>query len=172
MENGPDIKIRLPFAYVAPSSPLREATAQSKGWEIRMHKISCLAVMCSPNIGPFIYWGLSSRQPGSELGSSGGDPRKGRRERGKEARCFLETVFKEIMFLCVLLFQKAAADEILSHDAYRHSLTSTSCCHCTEHCLQLWQCLIDGWALAFKWLCSTCSHLTSVYSIFNLIFSD
>lgn len=103
MENGPDIKIRLPFAYVAPSSPLREATAQSKGWEIRMHKISCLAVMCSPNIGPFIYWGLSSRQPGSELGSSGGDPRKGRRERGKEARCFLETVFKEIMFFVFVI---------------------------------------------------------------------
>lgn len=69
-------------------SLLREATAQSKGWEIRMHKISCLAVLRSPNIASFIYWGLSSRQPGSELGSGGGDPRKGKSERGKEARCF------------------------------------------------------------------------------------
>lgn len=153
MENGPDIKIRLPFAYVAPSSPLREATAQSKGWEIRMHKISCLVVLCSPNIGPFIYWGLSSRQPGSELERSGGDPRKGRRERGKEARCFfIETVFKEIMFLC-LSFEKAAPDEILLHDAYHRSLTNTSCVTAVSTVCTFG----NAWLMAGPWLSNDCA---------------
>lgn len=51
-------------------SPLRPAGAPSKGWEIRMYKISCLAVLRSTNIAPFMYCGPSSRQSGSQSGLS------------------------------------------------------------------------------------------------------
>lgn len=63
-------KNKTSICFCGSCSPLRPAGAPSKGWEIRMYKTSCLAVLRSTNIAPFMYCGPSSRQSGSQSGLS------------------------------------------------------------------------------------------------------